>query len=95
MNGGLPETVEEMESTLQQWGSKLDRLASTAKRNANAGMKSALMRITDLRSRRGRAQTRLAEFRLAEYGSEAWHNLKSTLDHAFLTLGDAIRTVRP
>lgn len=88
-------TLEEMDTTLRQWGLKLDNLTSAAHRAKSERMKGALMRITDLRSRRGRAQSRLAELRASEPGTEAWHALRLTLTQAFKSLADAIRTVRP
>jgi len=86
--------VEDMDAQLKDWGTHLDHLAMKARRDNSDSGKKASMRITDLRSLRARAQTRLADFRSTEPGTERWQDLKTAVEGAFKTLSQAIRTLR-
>jgi len=82
-----------MEEQLRKWGSRLNFLGKRAARQEGAKKQVEQNKLKQLVARRSRAEARLSMLKSTPYDAANWQQLRLEAEEAYLSMGQAMRTI--
>ena len=83
---------KKIEAQLQEWKTDIDKMKAKADKADAEAKLEYYKQIEDLRTKQEAAQEKLTELKAS--GGDAWEDLKSGIELAWTSLGEAVKSAR-